>query len=53
MNEARAGQTPSFLFDGTQSRHQGSIEAHALQSSQRFDQFVAKEKELWDMLYSS
>jgi hypothetical protein len=42
----RAGQTPSFLFGGTRNTHQGSIEAHTLQSSQQFDRFAAKEKEL-------
>jgi hypothetical protein len=51
--KSRASRTPSFLFGGTWNRHQVSIEAHTLQLSQQFDQFVAKEKELWDMLYSS
>jgi hypothetical protein len=49
--KSRAGWTVSSLFGGTRNRHQGNKKAHTLQVSQRFDRFVAKEKELWDMLY--
>jgi hypothetical protein len=51
--DERAGRTLSSLFGGTRSRHQGNTKVHTLQLSQRFDRFVAKEKELWDMLCSN
>jgi hypothetical protein len=53
MNEL-ASWSDSFIFIWWYlERHQGNIVAHTLRLSQQFDRFVAKEKELWDMLYSN
>jgi hypothetical protein len=49
-----ASWSDSFIFIWWYPyRHQGNTKAHTVQLSQRFDQFMAKEKELWDMLYSN